>query len=257
MCLVLLAHRVRADAPLVVLANRDEFYERPTEPLHEWAAPAGLFAGRDLLAKGTWQGLGRNGRFGALTNFRAPEAVRGSVASRGDLIPHWIGGSQSPAEFGRWLETHVEHYNPFNLLYGTCAPSQPAELWCFESTIGTARPLPPGVYGLCNAVLDTPWPKLVSAKAEFAALLATPGLPTRDSLGLMADRTPAADSELPDTGVGLEWERALSPVFVQTPTYGTRATTLTTVLAGGNARIDERRFNSQGFVVGTVTAHVR
>lgn len=223
MCLILIGWRVHPDYPLVVAANRDEFLARPAVAAHWWSDAPDILAGRDLEAGGTWMGLSRSGRFAALTNYRDPTRHRPGAPSRGVLVRDCLAaGDDAEATLRRVAEAGGE-YAPFNLFVG-----DGERLAIYESTTGRIAPLAPGIYGLSNRLLDTPWPKVLRARERFAAAL--PDLPDASAfLALLTDDTPAADDELPDTGVSLEWERHLSSIFIRARGYGTRCSTLITV----------------------------
>ena len=244
MCLIVLAWRPGQAQPLLVAANRDEFYARPSQPLAEWPDRPGLIAGRDLQAGGTWLGIGPGGRFAALTNIRAPGQALGS-RSRGELPVAFLSGDRSIETFLQDLHEQRHHYSGFNLLLG-----DPQQLWHFNSHTGNATPLAEGVHGLSNADLNTPWPKLQRAKQALSDGLheANPQM----LLKLLADPTGAADAELPQTGIGLTGERLLSSVFIASASYGTRASTALIVNADGSRTLTERTFGSHGSYLGEV-----
>lgn len=233
MCLIALAWQVHPDYPLVVAANRDEFHARATEPARFWPEAPTLLAGRDLAAGGTWMGVTRQGRFAALTNFREPGAAKGQL-SRGLLVSEYLQSELAPLAFAEAVMARAERYSGFNLLL-----ADGREL-VVVSNRGTApRRLSPGVYALSNHLLDTPWPKVERARRDLQAAMAAPALDPL--LHLLADDAAAPDEELPDTGVGPAMERLLSPPFIRSPAYGTRAST---VLLAGRDRI---RFVEQSF----------
>jgi uncharacterized protein with NRDE domain len=238
MCLIVVGWRAHAAYPLAVGANRDEFHRRPTAAAAEWADHPGIYGGRDLEAGGTWLGVGRGGRFAAVTNVREPGREAGRV-SRGELPLRFLAGDVSAAEFCRQVDGAA--YAGFNLL-----ASDGRSLWyCSNRDKVAARELPPGVYGLSNHLLDSPWPKLLSARERFADSLAS--LPDPEPIfGILADNEIVPDPELPVTGVPLEWERMLSAIFVRSPNYGTRASTVLTVAADDRLRFEERSFAADG-----------
>ena len=242
MCLIVFAWRPGHPQPLIVAANRDEFYARPSLPLAHWEDRPGLYAGRDLKAGGTWLGIGRNGRFAALTNIRNPQLAQGGP-SRGELVAAFLHSQQTPAEYLQDLSRQAGDYAGFNLLVGDAQ-----QLWHFNQQQGEARPLTEGVYGLSNADLDTAWPKLQRAKAALNDCLTEAR--SDDLLNLLGDSQAAADHELPDTGVGLALERLLSSIFIASPSYGTRASTALIVEADGRRQIAERRFGPAGVALG-------
>ena len=241
MCLILVAWQTRPDYPLVVAANRDEFHARPSAPAAPWAEDPRVLGGRDLEAGGTWLGVRDDGRFAAVTNVREPGAAKGP-ASRGELPRDYLLGDRPPGEFAAGVEGG--RYSGFNLLLADAGG-----LWYLSNRDGAPRRLEPGIYGLSNHRLDTPWPKLVTARAGFRAALA--GLPDREPcFRILAGRETVPDRELPATGLAPEWERRLSAVFVQSPTYGTRAGTVLARAADGRLRLEERRFGPDGQLLG-------
>ena len=243
MCVVTLAHRVHPDWPLILIGNRDEFHARPAAPLHEWEDRSGLVAGRDLQAGGTWLGVSRSGRVAALTNFRSTEPPPPPDApSRGALVRACLERT-ADADLDatlRWLEASSPAYAGFNLF--VC---DGRSFGIHESTLNRSRRLPPGIYGLSNAILDTPWPKLERARRAFAAAL--PTLPKPGAmLDWLTDNRLAADADLPNTGVSLEWERMLSSVFISTPHYGTRSSSLLLVGHDGLVTMHEWSWEHDG-----------
>lgn len=248
MCLIVFAWRPGHAQPLIVAANRDEFYARPSLPLAQWPEAPHVHAGRDLEAGGTWLGVGAHGRFAALTNIRDPHQPP-SRKSRGELVAGFLLGNMSIDDYlsdvvGRSLE-----YAGFNLLVGNAN-----ELWHFNARETEAVMLPPGVYGLSNAGLDTPWPKLLKARAALEEVLDDPQ--PQALLALLNDPQTAPFADLPDTGVGLATETLLSSVFIASPTYGTRASTALIVQADGTRWMVERSFGPYGGHLGEVEIRV-
>jgi uncharacterized protein with NRDE domain len=244
MCLIAVAWRVRGDLPLVVAANRDEWRERPAEPLHWWPDHPEILAGRDLQAGGTWMGITRAGRFAAVTNFRDPSEKRSTALSRGELVTDYLLGSDSPARFLSSLSARAREYNGFNLILG-----DGASLFYYGSREGEPRAIEPGVHGLSNHLLDEPWPKVVHARARMEAALAIrdPGPALFD---LLSDTAVASDGELPSTGVGMDWERRLASALITGQDYGTRASTVLTISSGGEVAVEERTRDPNGAVSG-------
>ncbi|WP_085630100.1 NRDE family protein [Pseudomonas sp. R16(2017)] len=248
MCLIVFAWRPDHAQPLIVAANRDEFYARPSLPLAPWPEAPHVHAGRDLEAGGTWLGLGAHGRFAALTNIRDPGQPP-AQRSRGGLVAGFLTGELSIDDYLADVVERSAQYAGFNLLLGNAH-----ELWHFNARDTEPVMLPPGVYGLSNAGLDTPWPKLLKAKAALSAALDDPQ-PER-LLALLADAQPAPEAELPDTGVGRTTESLLSSVFIASQSYGTRASTALIVQADGTRRIVERSFGPFGGHLGEVDLSV-
>lgn len=244
MCLIVFAWRPGHALPLIVAANRDEFYARPALPLAGWEDAPGVYAGRDLEAGGTWLGVGPQGRFAALTNIRDPGQAQGS-RSRGELVAAYLQGELGVEAYLGQAASRVGQYSGFNLLVG-----DGRQLGYLNAREGTPRLLTTGVYGLSNAGLDTPWPKLVKARSGLAGLLDTPA-PQR-LLALLADGEPAADGDLPETGVGVATEKLLSSVFIASQNYGTRASTVLIADDQGKRRLVERSFGPFGGHLGEV-----
>jgi uncharacterized protein with NRDE domain len=240
LCLIVLAWRTRADLPLVVASNRDEWRDRPTEAAHWWPDAPGLFAGRDLKAGGTWMGVTRRGRFAAITNFRDPADRRSTARSRGELVTEFLLGDVEAGSYLRSLAARSADYNGFNLIAG-----DGESLWYFGSREGEARAVEPGVHGLSNHLLDEPWPKVVRARHGMqAALLEDDPMPALFSL--LGDPEGAPDDALPRTGVGIEWERRLASPLILGADYGTRASTVLIRDAGGHVRVEERSRDEHG-----------
>ena len=249
MCLMVFAWRSHPDYPLVLAANRDEFYLRRTRPAAWWGHAVSVLAGHDEEAGGTWLGITRRGRFAALTNVRAPSERNPHAPSRGTLV---LSALQSPEAPSTWLESNgarMGAYNGFNLLVGDVGPvgavdsASAPRLEYFTNRGGAGRALAPGVYGLSNAALDTPWPKVTRAVTRFACSIAS-----RVDLALLTqlleNRELARDSELPSTGVPYEWERALSSIQIRANGYGTRASTVLTVRNDGLTTFFERTYDT-------------
>lgn len=238
MCLIVFAWRPGHELPLVMAANRDEFYARPSLPLAQWPDAPGLYGGRDLEAGGTWLGIGPHARFAALTNIRDPrQPPRGR--SRGELPVQFLRGELGPEAFLRETAQRAGDYSGFNLLVG-----DRHHLWLLNSRTGVPEQLSAGLYGLSNAELDTPWPKVKKAKALLGECLAAPQVPSL--LDLLHDGQQVEDARLPDTGVGLNTERVLSSIFIATHSYGTRASTVLLVKADGSRTLVERSYGPFG-----------
>ena len=226
--------------------NRDEFYARPTLPAAFWSDYPSILAGRDLEKGGTWLGVTTSGRLAALTNYRDPPARKASPKSRGHLVSGFLACTASPEEYLSDIAKTAGEYDDFNLIVAD--GSVCASLSSRDRTPGI---LQPGIYGLSNHVLNTPWPKVVRAVTAFSELLATRPQPSK-LFAMLADSTPAPDFELPQTGVSLEWERRLSPIFIASPGYGTRASTVVLFERNGDIRFHERSFGENGEPLGEV-----
>ncbi len=254
MCLLVLAWRAHPRYRLIVAANRDEFHDRPAAALGTWSPRGGggtaadILAGRDLQAGGTWLALDRARRFGIVTNYRDLQRPAPGAPSRGELIPQYLSQSQSARAFLQSLAPACGRYSGFSLL----AVDDEALWYASNRASPFARPLLPGVYGLSNHLLDTPWPKLARVRRSFRAWLDAklpqdPG----ELLRMLADRTPAAEGErLPETGLSPEWERLLSSPFILSPEYGTRCSTVLLLEPSGAFELRERRFDRTGAVDG-------
>lgn len=222
MCLILFAHQTHPCFPLVVAANRDEAYDRPTRPAGFWPGEPGLLAGQDLRAGGTWAGVTRSGRFAAVTNFREGVPEPAAPRSRGELPLDFLRSTASPAAFARALMERADEYNGFNLLLR----DDNQMVYCHnqgDNQDHRIEILKPGVYALSNGLMDAPWPKVTRGRQQLTALLdqtlqdpaPDPDSLSRSLLTLLGDRSLPPDEELPDTGIGLERERLLAPLFIE------------------------------------------
>lgn len=244
MCLAVVAIGMHPRYVLVAAANRDEFHARPTAAAHWWD-DAPILAGRDLSRSGTWLGVTGEGRFAFVTNVREPARHDPAAPSRGALVPALLRDARPVANAMTDVVTQGADCNGFNLLGVEGLRAS------FGSNRGPAsRSLGPGLYGVSNAGLDTPWPKLVRVKASLARLLAREDAPIDDVFDILADTTPAADEALPDTGVTRERERLLSAPFIVSDSYGTRSSTLVTIDRDGRVRFVERTFDAMGAATG-------
>jgi uncharacterized protein with NRDE domain len=240
MCLILLAIRTHRDYKLIVAANRDEYYERPSSPPRFWEDAPHLLAGRDLVAGGAWLGITRQGRFAAVTNYRDPSRIKPDAPSRGKLVSRFLSCTMEPLAFLDLVRKEKDRYNGLNLILGT-----PERLFWYSNRADRAVPLLQGVYGLSNHLLDTPWPKVKKAKGLFEAVLGEGRRPLSEALfRLLHDQSRPPDSDLPHTGVPLEWERVLSPIFITSPTYGTRSSTIILIDHDNHVTFLEKTFNS-------------
>jgi len=249
MCLVVVALDAHPRYALVVAANRDEFHARAALPAH-WgdSAPyAGMLAGRDLLAGGAWMGVRRDGRWALVTNVRDGRRNDSNAPSRGELVPAVLNDDAAPATALAALLRKADPYNGFNLLVGDADSAA----WGSNRASGV-RPLASGVYGLSNALLDTPWPKLARTRDAIARWAARGDDDLSPVFAALADRTRAQDEALPATGVSLDWERLLSAPFIVKEDYGTRCSTMLAISRSGAARFVERTFDAHGNASGEV-----
>lgn len=241
MCLIVFKYDPDDRRKLIVVANRDEFLNRPTQRAHFWEDHVGLLAGRDLQEGGTWMGIHTSGRFAAVTNYREPGFVKDNVLSRGKLVVDFLSGSTSSESYVEALQAQYDAYNGFNILvydgtslgYASNRSPNPPQL------------LAPGLYGLSNHLLDTPWPKVERAKNRLSEALVSDC--SSDALGVegkllqvLEDESLAPDERLPQTGVPLELERKLSAMLIKMPEYGTRSTSLVTMYSNNELRLVEK-----------------
>ncbi len=247
MCLLALAWQAHPDQQLVFAGNRDEFHQRPARPAAWWPEAPAVMAGRDLQGGGTWLGAGRDGRFAVVTNFREPATETGTASpSRGALVSEFLTADVPARDYALSLEVRKDDYPGFNLLVADAHG-----LHYVTNRASGQLDLPAGIYALSNSTLNTPWPKVARLRTGFTraldGALAVDGL-----LSLLADRRPAAEEDLPDTGIGRDFERLLSPAFIVSPVYGTRCTTVYLLSRTGAAVFVERSFGPDGEATGEV-----
>jgi uncharacterized protein with NRDE domain len=239
MCIILFSYKSNPEYPLILASNRDEFYERPAAPAAFWDDSPELLAGRDLKQCGTWLGITKSGRVASLTNFRAPYSVMEDAPTRGELVTGFLKGREAPTSYIESICRNAPHYNGFNLLFGYVD-----DLYYFSNKGNIFEQVTPGLHGLSNQHLDTPWPKVEEGKKKLRSLLSAGNSFSPEAIfEILADTTRPADEELPDTGVGIEWERILSSVFVESPVYGTRFSTVLLVDNDGKVTFVERVLN--------------
>lgn len=250
MCLVLYAFNRSEEYPVIFAANRDEYYNRATAPMQFWTDHPHILAGRDLEQGGTWFGIHTSGRFAALTNYRDPRWVKPHAPSRGGIIVDFLESRQSIRQFAAGMENRFNAYAGFNLLFG----NREQTYW-FSSVKNRCEPVSSGVHGLCNRDLNTPWPKVEKGKKALEKAIQHP-FSKADLMTILSDQSRPEDHLLPDTGVGIEWERYLSPLFIQSPGYGTRSSTVMCIsrtgvitvfekthpLPGDDKRVEDREF---------------
>jgi uncharacterized protein with NRDE domain len=234
MCLIAFAWDCHPKYKLILAANRDEFYDRPAQAASFWVDQPSLLGGRDLKALGTWMAISKNGKFGALTNYRDPKNIREDVRSRGDLIPEYLGSSLLPIDFMAELQHSGDQFNGFNFLAGDFH-----SLFHFSNYENKINVVSPGVHGLSNALLDTSWPKVDRLKKQLVEVI-THDFGHQDLLDLLEEDQVFSEELLPNTGVPREWERALSAIRIETEKYGTCVSTVLTVEHSGLVSFTER-----------------
>jgi uncharacterized protein with NRDE domain len=241
MCLIAFAWRAHPRWRLIVAANRDEYFGRPAAPAGFWDDHPNVLAGRDLEAGGTWLGITLDGRFAALTNYRNPADKRTGAPSRGALVSDFLTGRTAPGEYVRQVETSAVDYNGFGLLVGDAA-----SMFFLSNRGGHATRVAPGVHGLSNHLLDTPWPKVEKGKAGLAALLDAP-FDSEAAFRLLDDTGRAPGGQLPRTGVSPELEERLSAIrILAVGGYGTRCSTVMSFGEGGKIEFHERSYREDG-----------
>lgn len=238
MCIILFAYQRHPQYKLIVAANRDEFYSRPTAPAGFWPEQPDLLAGRDEEQGGTWMGITTQGRFAALTNYRDPARTLDGAVSRGELVSGFLLGKQTPEAYLEEVDTRAKVYNGFNLLVGTVGTGD--SLWYYSNQSRQIIKVESGISGLSNHLLNTPWPKVVRGRDRLMEAVSAPELEQEVLWQILSDRERAADDRLPQTGVSLELERILSPVFIESPGYGTRASTILLVGYDGQVQFTEK-----------------
>lgn len=239
MCLILFAYQSHPNYHLILAANRDEFYQRPSKQAAFWQDKPYILAGFDLEGLGTWMGITKIGRFSAVTNYRAPHLTMKDAHSRGGLVKNYLCGKEIPNVYLQNLTKERHLYNPFNLLVGDITG-----LYYYSNIDNNAKKIKPGIYGLCNHLLDTPWPKVIKGKQRLTNYVSThTNCQPLDLLDILSDNQQASDNELPATGVSLEWERLLSSIFIKESTYGTRSSTVLLIDKNNTVTFTERTFS--------------
>ena len=247
MCILFIAVDQHPDYPLIIAANRDEFHARLTQQSHFWESDPHMLAGKDLQAGGTWLGVAKNGNIAALTNIRAPSKDRFDAMTRGELVVNALHYDGPWALHTQHLEKTATDYNGFNLVYGDWL-----NLYVFNSHSQDHHALTQGVYGLSNAQLNTPWPKTQQGVNALNALCqSNQPLDIEQLFAILSDPTQASDEALPDTGIAKPWEKMLSSIFIKSPDYGTRCSTVITVDHEHNLSWEERAYDPAGHVTQT------
>lgn len=222
MCIIFFAYKAHPQYKLVFAANRDEIYERPTKSAEFWKDYPNVLAGRDLEKNGTWMGISKRGDFSAITNYRDFSLLIDDPISRGNLVKDYLIKGYSPKTYMEKIKDERQKYNPFNLLVGNTSA-----LYYYSNVDNKIKEIRPGIYGLSNALLDTPWPKIIRGKKRFKEMInSNREIDFSDLYRILFDKWSPKDEELPDTGIGIRRERILSSIFIESPNYGTRASTL-------------------------------
>ena len=244
MCLLLIDWQTHADYRVVIAANRDEFHDRPSAAAAWWSDHPDLLGGRDLEAMGTWMAINRAGHFAAVTNVRNP-AGAGSKTRGALAVDFLVHAQPRVSNYLRRLETSAGQYNGYNFIGfdGT-------DMAWFNNAQSDNKILSPGLYGLSNAALDTAWPKVIRLKSDYAQFSSSKENFYENLFSLLSDRQIASDDQLPSTGIELEMERRLSPIFIEGSSYGTRCSTIYTLSNDGIVNFRERRFNSKRQLIG-------
>lgn len=249
MCLLYLSYKTHERYPLIIAANRDEFYARPSAPASFWPDRPRVIGGRDLQGGGTWFGMTKGGRIAAVTNFRNPASLKPDGPSRGLLVRDFLCGGMPPDDFLEALRQHCLDYSGFNIIVGTID-----RLYYFSNMDDAVRRITLGSHCVSNNYLNVPWPKVVRCRAMIDDLITGRGDPVPEEIfNVLGDRSRPDDRLLPDTGVGLEWERVLSSIFIGTEIYGTRSSTVVLVDREKNVTFIERTFEQCGETGETVT----
>ncbi len=248
MCLIFFSINHHPNYRLIIAANRDEFHARRTAPADYWPDAPGVLAGRDLEANGTWMGVSRQGRVSLITNYRDPHHINPKAPSRGHLVSDFLAGNEPLQDYLRNVEQHGHKFNGFNLVTGF-----PGELWYYSNYGKGVQRVPDGLHGLSNHLLNTPWPKVERGKQRIQPLLKQDSISPDSLFEFLYDDQVAPDERLPDTGVGLERERVLSSMFIKSPNYGSRCSTVVLIDRNNHLLFSERVYDLTTFAHTTRT----
>lgn len=252
MCLIFLALKQHPTYKLIIAANRDEFYNRQTAAADFWKDQPNIVGGRDLEANGTWMGMTKSGKISMLTNYRDPANINPKAPSRGHLVSDYLEQDLSSEVYLKKIEPKAAAYNGFNLLVGT-----PEEFWYLSNYKTGIDKVTTGLHGLSNHLLETPWPKVQTGKQKMAELLKSKNITSQLLFEFLYDGERAGDDQLPDTGIGLERERALSSMFIKSPGYGSRCSTVILIDQDNNVEFSERVYDLATFEYTTKTFRFR
>ena len=242
MCLIFLSINQHSTYKLIVAANRDEFYIRKTAPADFWKDQPQILGGRDLEAQGTWMAMTKSGKISMVTNYRDPKNIDPKAPSRGQLVTDFLLGEKSAENYLKEIEQSTEKYNGFNLITGSAS-----ELYYYSNYKPVVEKIQPGFYGLSNHLLDTPWPKVQRGKEKLKSILDQSTIQSGELFQFLYDDQRASDNQLPETGIGLERERALSSMFIKTNGYGTRCSTVILIDHQDNVEFAERVYDVENF----------
>ena len=237
MCLITFSYRQHPDYPLIFAANRDEHYKRPSRNAEFWDDHPNLLAGKDLKAGGTWMGITKQGTLAALTNYRDPSIQKDTPESRGHLVRDFLTNTEEAASYLQNVDKQAQNFEGFNLLAGTLN-----QLYYYSNQTNKIIQLDSGLYGLSNHLLDTPWPKVQGAKEKLQAMIQDDAVSEHALFNLLADDREAPEDQLPETGIPREIEKKVSPIFIKSDGYGTRASTVLLIDNKGQVTFTERNF---------------
>lgn len=241
MCILFVAVNEHKDYPLIIAANRDEFFKRPTSESHFWPNSPTVLAGKDLQAGGTWMGINESGYLASLTNIRAPETIKTGTISRGELVSQYLHQYPSVTSFHEQLSASRKQYNGYNLLFGHWD-----NLAVYNNHTNQLQQLSSGFYGLSNAELNSPWPKINKGVNRLEQICSSnKDIIPKQLFDILLDTSQAEDEKLPKTGVPIEWERQLSSIFIRSKNYGTRSSTLLTINQSQHVNWFERTYDEQ------------
>lgn len=242
MCLIFLSIDDHPKYKLIVAANRDEFYQRKTAPVAEWQDHPNVIGGRDLEAHGTWMAMTKDGKIGMVTNYRDLKNINPNAPSRGHLVTDFLFNNDNPEPYLKEIHLKASAYNGFNLIIGSAD-----QLYYYSNYQSRIKKLTKGFYGLSNHLLETPWPKVARGKEKMGAVLSKADVDPHAIFNVLLDERIAADDQLPDTGLDIERERALSAMFIKTPNYGTRCSTVVLVDNNNTVSYIERVYDLKTF----------
>lgn len=242
MCLIFISVNNHPTYKLVVAANRDEFYNRKTAPAHFWSDHPEILAGRDLEAGGTWMGISKSGKISMVTNYRDLKNLKQNAPSRGHLVSEFLLNGDKPDAYLKSVAQKGSEYNGYNLIVGSAG-----ELYYYSNYKEDVERVPDGLHGLSNHLLNTPWPKVTWGIKRMEHILTKNKINTDELFDLLYNDQRANDDQLPDTGIGLERERALSSMFIKSPNYGSRSSTVILVDKQNHVLFKERVYDLTTF----------